>query len=368
MYKKIKGNNMAKIISFFNHKGGVGKTTTVHNLACALRKLEQKVLVIDADPQMNLTAKIYGFSTSMEYTEEVGSTWRDYNEKYTSLDKLIYNIFTNEAKTITIYKQEVLSKGCLHLIPSSFHLAQLEMDIVDIIKRNNQLDSGKIYAVERFFKEEIGKDYDFILIDFSPSASSIINALFMMMSDYFIVPTSPTIFCLQAIENLESVFKNWSQTLSNHKQTSTEKGLSFQPRFLGLIISLVKRRTIKGITNPTSGTKKWIELVNKRIKNFYAYAQDNDRTITKDEFKKIFLESEPFLIKYSYDFTLELRTKAEELGKSEFDLEENEIPNARLSKRKGLDGNDEYVQQYLETLKLLKETFEYIAKGLITLK
>ena len=47
---------MAKIISFFNHKGGVGKTTNVHNIACALRELGKKILVVDADPQMNFNS------------------------------------------------------------------------------------------------------------------------------------------------------------------------------------------------------------------------------------------------------------------------------------------------------------------------
>jgi len=359
---------MAKIISFFNHKGGVGKTTTVHNLACALKTLNQRVLVIDADPQMNLTAKVYGFSTEMEYNETIGSQWRKYSETYTSLDKLIYNIFRNEQKDINIYKQESSTAGCLHLIPSSFNLAELETDIVDIIKRNNQLDTGKMYAVERYIREHIGKDYDFILIDFSPSASSIISGLLMMMSDYFIVPTSPTIFCLQAIENLEKVFKNWSQALGSHRKNTTEHGLSFEPKFLGIILSLVKRRTTRGTTGATKSTQTWNELVNTRIKNFYAYAKDVNRTISEQEFRNLFIKSTPFIIDTSYEFTLALRTSAEKLGKSEFDLEIGELPKTPASKRTDENGNKIFVHQYTETLILLKETFTYIANGLILLK
>lgn len=57
---------MGKIITFFNHKGGVGKTTLVHNLGFMLADKGCKILLIDADPQMNLTAAIYGLSTSTE--------------------------------------------------------------------------------------------------------------------------------------------------------------------------------------------------------------------------------------------------------------------------------------------------------------
>lgn len=359
---------MAKIISFFNHKGGVGKTTTVHNLACALRDFGKRVLVIDSDPQMNLTAKIYGFSTTTEYTEQLGSQWRQYSQEYTSLDKIFYDIFRNEKNEVKVYKQaDTESKGCVHLIPSSFNLAALESDIVDIIKRNNQLDKGKMYHVEKYFREELGANYDFILIDFSPSASSLINALLMLMSDYFIVPTSPTIFCLQAVENLENVFKNWSEALSAHKQTQTDVGLSYHPKFLGIIISLVKRTTTRGVTHPTSGTREWMKLVNSRIKNFYTYAIDVNRSITEEQFKKLFPKHPPFIIDISYDFTLELRTKSEQLGKSEFDLKKEELPNTPPSKRKDKQGNETYVHQYTETHNFIKETYSDIANGLIKL-
>ena len=148
----------------------------------------------------------------------------------------------------------ILLNGIIHLIKEEF-----------IILKN--------FSVEQLI------DYDFILIDFSPSASSIINGILMMMSDYFIVPTFPTLFSLQAVENLENVIKNWSSVLENQKQTATEHGLSFKPKFLGLIISAVKRRTTKGITAPTGTTDKWIELVNTRIKDFYSYAYNVDRAI-----------------------------------------------------------------------------------------
>ncbi len=225
-----------------------------------------------------------------------------------------------------------------------------------------------MYQVEMYFRTTLGEQYDFILIDFSPSASSLINGLLMMLSDYFIVPTSPTIFCLQAIENLENVFRNWSQVLSNHKQTTTEPGLSFHPKFLGLIISLVKRRTNKGITGPTTGTETWIELVNHRIKNFYSYAFDVNRSISELKFTDLFKQHDPFLIDISYDFTLELRTRAEVLGKSEFDLGISELPSTAPSKRKNEQGDDIYVHQYTETYNLIKETYNRIAEGLIKLK
>jgi len=80
---------MGKIITFFNHKGEVGKTTLVHNLGFIFADKGCKVLLIDADPQMNLTSAIYGLSTSVEYSTDEQSKWSQNIEKYISLAEYI---------------------------------------------------------------------------------------------------------------------------------------------------------------------------------------------------------------------------------------------------------------------------------------
>lgn len=58
---------MGKIFSVFNHKGSVGKTTLIHNVGIAMAQSGKKILFVDADPQMNLTAAYFGLSDSVEY-------------------------------------------------------------------------------------------------------------------------------------------------------------------------------------------------------------------------------------------------------------------------------------------------------------
>ena len=353
---------MAKIISFFNHKGGVGKTTLVHNLGCALSNIEKKrVLLVDADPQMNLTASVYGLSTTTEYSEEENSKWREFNSTYTSIDTLISNVITSNNDNYHIFK-----KDNLHLIPSSLNLASLESDIVDMIKRNNQLDIGKFHDIEVFFRKQLGEEYDFILIDFCPSASSAINAIFMMMSDFFMVPVSPTFFSLQAIDNLESVFKNWVNLLQNQKRTTTTNGLSFTPKFLGIVVCMSKRRTTQGIERFTQATNEWTDLVNMRVKSFQQYNQDIGRSISEEKFKQIFPNREPFVIEKCCDFAMEIRTYAELKGIAEINLQENDLPK-RTSYRKDKKGETEYVNQNIETLRIFKTSIQYIAKNLLKL-
>ncbi len=66
---------MAKIISVFSHKGGVGKTTFIYNLAYQLASKNQKVLLVDADSQMNLTASVHGMSHQIDYLTKKGEEW-----------------------------------------------------------------------------------------------------------------------------------------------------------------------------------------------------------------------------------------------------------------------------------------------------
>lgn len=63
----------------------------------------------------------------------------------------------------------------------------------------------------------------------------------MMLTDYFITPVSPTFFSLQAIDNLSTIFNNWIKLLGEYETTQSFKGLSFKPKFLGLVVQMAKR-------------------------------------------------------------------------------------------------------------------------------
>jgi len=186
---------MGKIIAFFNHKGGVGKTTLVHNLGFILADRGYKVLLIDADPQMNLTAAMYGLSTSVEYSTDEDSKWNENTKKYISLSEHL-NIELREIecnKTFFRIKSDKNEVGVIDLISGDINLSIIEGDLFGVVKSKNELTKN----IPNKFKRAITKqkaNYDFIFIDTSPSGSSIINALMIMLSDYFIAPVSPSFF------------------------------------------------------------------------------------------------------------------------------------------------------------------------------
>lgn len=311
---------MGKTITFFNHKGGVGKTTLVHNLGFILADRGNKVLLIDADTQMNLTAAVYGLSTSVEYSTDEESKWSENVKRYISLAEYLDVDLKDQVCAKKIFRVKSNdSEGFVDLISGSINLANTEADLYGVIKNKNEFTSN----IPGKFEQSIGKqknNYDFILIDTSPSGSSIINAMMMMLSDYFVAPVSPTFFSLQAIDNLSSIFQNWIKLLGDYQTTKSFKGLSFQPKFLGLVVQMAKRFN-GGSAQEGNGTsfsksaEKWIKEVNDSVKKFQQFAALRNMSISEAEFKNIFgNDSNPFIIQKCCDFTPQLRSIAEKAG------------------------------------------------------
>ena len=205
--------------------------------------------------------------------------------------------------------------------------------IYNIVTSKVNQSSSTIYLIEESIREGIGKDYDYVIIDTSPSASSVLNGVFVMMSDYFLCPVFPNFFSLQAIDNLYEVLKNWVDLLGDFKSTTNFRGLSFQPKFLGIIINMAKRFETKNgdQTDQITAkyTQKWREKLNKSIDSFYTQLIDTKRTVTKNEFRKIFSfedkQSTPFIIEELCDFTGQIRNISEMSGCPVVDLNNDTV-------------------------------------------
>lgn len=142
-----------------------------------------------------------------------------------------------------------------------------------------------------------------------PSTSSIIVALLVLISDYFIAPVIPSFYSLQAIENLAEIFKNWIELLEKFERTPTDEGISFRVKFLGLILQQAKRYKAY-----SAATERWTHEINKRLDEYARYALDRNRIITATEFKTVFTGQSPYIIEKCYDFTANLRNVAETAG------------------------------------------------------
>lgn len=162
---------MGKVIAIANQKGGVGKTTTAINLAASLAVLEKKVLIIDADPQANTTS---GLNFSPDNDEQ----------------RTLYEVMIGMRNICdTLIQTEIVN---LQMIPSHINLVGAEIEMLEKPDRESVLKNALA---------PIRNDYDFIIIDCSPSLGLItVNSL--AAADSIVIPVQPEFFALEGLGKL----------------------------------------------------------------------------------------------------------------------------------------------------------------------
>jgi cellulose biosynthesis protein BcsQ len=254
---------MAKRVALFNHKGGVSKTTTAFNLGWMLAATGKRVILVDADPQCNLTGLVLGYKG----LTELSHFYKKHPER--NIHAGLAPAFESRPSLIeAVDCVEVKGRKGLFLLPGSIRLSEYEVtlgiaqELTGSIQTLKNLPGSLSFLLQKTAQAHRA---DYVLVDLNPSLSSI-NQNLLLTSEYFLVPTSPDYFSVMALDSLASFLPRWAAWASKaHSltllQTATYPFPSVTPRFLGTVIQKYRPRG----GGPAKGFQTWVDEIKTTV-------------------------------------------------------------------------------------------------------
>lgn len=256
------------ILTFFNNKGGVGKTSLVYHLAWMYSSLRKRVLLVDLDPQTNLTAALLK-------EEEIEAIWDSQTP-----DSTIYQCvkpLTDVGDVIEPTLQKISDD--LYLIPGDAALASFEDYLSDEWPKS--LNDRNLYRPMRILSSfwqvmMMGAkkiEADLIIVDVGPNLGAI-NRSVLIATDYVAIPLAADLFSLQGLQNLgptlSSWHKSWRKRLDNWRESSEKsqyKGLQLPEGKMQPIGYLCQQPSIR-LDRPVRAYDKWFHKMPSAYRTF----------------------------------------------------------------------------------------------------
>jgi cellulose biosynthesis protein BcsQ len=289
------------IVSVFNHKGGVSKTTTTFNLGWMLASLGHRVVLVDADPQCNLTGVTLG--ASMLGLSEDGAVDSDISEEEydarseafsesqaesqdfwsRNVDRTLFGAlrpaFESEPRLLEAVDCLPVERcDGLFLLPGHLRLGEYEVPLSVAQELSGSLTPlrnlpGAPYYLLNETAEQL--DADFVLIDMSPSLGAL-NQNLVSISDLVVVPTAPDYFSIMALQSLARVLPRWARwaRAASSNEVLRDATYSFPDTRMKVAGAVIQRyRLYRSPTDdvpygtPTGPFREWIEKVETALEN-----------------------------------------------------------------------------------------------------
>jgi len=210
----------APIVTLFNNKGGVGKTSTLYNLSHMFAKRGKRVLAVDLDPQANLT------SLSLS-DDQLDKLWDSSNPEYQTIFHAVQPVIDATGDIRFISPQKILNTLGYELIPGDLRLSQFEDKLA--IEWNGALGgqtSGlNVTSVFSRLIQSVAEtsEADVVFVDVGPNLGAI-NRAALIASDYVIVPLVPDLFSLQGLANVGEFLLRWRKQWQRGLEGNTQSG------------------------------------------------------------------------------------------------------------------------------------------------
>lgn len=345
-------------VVFFNHKGGVSKTTTTYNLGWMLGRLDKKVLIVDADPQCNLTNLILGDKFDDYYTDQ--------STKNNNIMDGVKVAF--EGKPSPIQAVDCISpkeNPNLYLLAGHPNLSEYDTSLSFAQNSNNAIATlQNLPGAFNYLIEQIVDNYniDFVLIDLNPGLSAINQNLFLL-SDAFIIPSNPDPFSMMALQFLSSKLPNWVEWLERMRPLFADSSYPLpqsKPKFIGEIIQRFNVRKGKATLQASIPIEKIKTLIKE---TFIPSIRQHGMLFPDNAYNKAGV-SDDFCISEIRDFQGMIH-KSYYIGKPVFDLTDEEI---KMPIEDGPPTVGTLLANYIKMRDDFSSDFERIANQLIVFK
>lgn len=338
-----------KQIAFFNHKGGVSKTTSVFHIGWMLADQGKKVVLVDCDPQCNLTGLLLDYNHSEEYPfEERG---RALNIR----DGLAPAFEARPVPLTPVELQPVPERPGLYILPGHVGLAEYESQLSIAHELSTSLAAlQNIPGSLRWLIDLTAKtvDADYVLIDMSPSLGALNQNLFTT-SDAFIIPMAPDFFSAMALRSLTRILPKWNAWSSRAGEQLALQDSAYPwpnktPKYVGSIVQNYRIRSREGKeASPTKAYQKWFDALLK-VKTEVLLPALKDAGLTFPESAYLAAESPlaDFLIEVP-DFN-SLIAISQSLSKPVFELTRDDIANSGSVANSQVESANKFKRIYTE--------------------
>ena len=269
-----------KTIAFFNHKGGVGKTTLVYHIAWMMADQGKKVLAVDLDPQANLSSMFLPDETLEE-------TWPD-DEPHKSILACIEPILEGTGDFRPVYVHKL--KENLHLIAGDLGLSQFEDKLSESWPKCLAGDKAAFRAISVFYRiiRQAAEENNTrtVLIDVGPNLGTI-NRAALLAAEYIVTPLAPDLFSLQGLKNLGPTINRW--------RNDWEQRLARKPSDLNIPLPTGKMKPagyiimqhVERLSRPVKAYQKWVEKIPQTYRKYVLDIKEDNSTSNRESHNEI---------------------------------------------------------------------------------
>jgi cellulose biosynthesis protein BcsQ len=265
-----------KTVTFFNNKGGVGKTALVYHVAWMCSELGEKVLAVDLDPQANLTSMFLNDS-------RLQALWPD-EGRHKSILNCVAPILEGLGDINDAHIEQITAN--LHLIAGDLGLSSFEDRLSEHWPKCLASDKAAFRVMTAFYRviyRAVQKvDTDVVLIDVGPNLGAI-NRAAIIASNHVIMPLAPGLFSLQGLKNLGPTFKEW--------RSGWKKRLDEKPSDLNIPMPLGKMapagyivmQHVERKNRPVKAFQNWVDQIPSVYNRYILNSSKSTVSIHEDE-------------------------------------------------------------------------------------